>query len=482
VIDRMGEYRDPVLLGVTESVCPRCLTRIQAQKVKYGERVYLEKYCAEHGFFRVLIWNGPPSYESWGFGSAWGRAEHCLTRVDAGCPYDCGLCPDHRRQTCCVLLEVTQKCSLACPVCFSSSGKTVLSDPSLEEIAAWYETLMQCGGPFNIQLSGGEPTERNDLPAIIELGREKGFAFFQLNTNGLRLAAEGGYAVRLREAGLNCAFLQFDGLAEETYLKLRGKRLLAQKQQAIENAAKAGLGVVLVPTLVPGVNDREIGAILHFAVEHMPAVRGVHFQPISYFGRCGQPPDKRLTIPDVLRAIEEQTAGKIKAESFYPGSTENAYCSFNSSFVVLANGEIRPWKLKNSGGASRPGQTAGEEPRKAQAFVAKHWSGANKEEVGDKEAADDKEAAAEKKADGAAPAGAEPGSAQAYSLEEFLFRLKNYSLAVSGMAFQDAWNLDLERLRECYIHVVSPDKRIIPFCAYNLSAVDGKTLYRGRGR
>ena len=50
------------------------------------------------------------------------------------------------------------------------------------------------------------------------------------------------------------------------------------------------------------------------------------------------------------------------------------------------------------------------------------------------------------------------------------------------MTFMDAWNLDLERLRECYIHIISQKEKmnLVPFCAYNLTAADGRTLYRGR--
>ena len=66
------------------------------------------------------------------------------------------------------------------------------------------------------------------------------------------------------------------------------------------------------------------------------------------------------------------------------------------------------------------------------------------------------------------------------SFDAMLTRIEQYSLAVSGMAFQDAWNLDLERLRYCYIHVVSKDTRLIPFCAYNLTSWTGHSLYRGK--
>ena len=135
----------------------------------------------------------------------------------------------------------------------------------------------------------------DDLPEIVRLGRERGFSFFQLNTNGLRLASEPDYAAALREAGVSCAFLQFDGLRPASYEALRGRDISAEKLRAIDNCAAAGLPVVLVPTLAPGVNEDEIGGILRFALARGKALRGVHFQPVSYFGRCALPePARRL--------------------------------------------------------------------------------------------------------------------------------------------------------------------------------------------
>lgn len=153
------------------------------------------------------------------------------------------------------------------------------------------------GRQANIQLSGGEPTVRDDLPDIIRLGREKGFTYFQLNTNGLRLAREPGYAQKLKQAGLNCVFLQFDGVTNGPYQALRGAPLLEEKKRAIQSCAAARLGVVLVPVVAPGINLDQLGAILDFALEWLPVVRGVHFQPITYFGRFPGQPHTPLTLP-----------------------------------------------------------------------------------------------------------------------------------------------------------------------------------------
>ena len=344
------------ILSRTESVCPVCLRRIPANRVQYGDDVYLEKICEEHGAFRAVIWRGNnPSFEAWASQAPIVSAPIVQAgTIGRGCPFDCGLCPEHRQQTCCVLLEVTSRCNLHCPVCFAQSGEGEFSDPTMREIESWYEKLMVSGGPFNIQLSGGEPTVRDDLPEIVALGRAKGFPYIQLNTNGLRLAEEPDYARRLKEAGLSCVFLQFDGTKDDITRKIRGRELWDRKRRTIDVCGELELGVILAVTVVPGVNDKNIGEIVNFGIERMPVVRGVHFQPMSFFGRHpGAPADaNRLTLPALLCAIEEQTEGKLGAAHFSPSGGQNAYCGFNGSFLLETDGSIRP--LAATGGCCAP--------------------------------------------------------------------------------------------------------------------------------
>jgi uncharacterized radical SAM superfamily Fe-S cluster-containing enzyme len=310
-----------------------------------------------------------------------------------------------------------------------------------------FRIALEKSGPTNIvQISGGEPTVRDDLPAIVAIGREMGFPHLQLNTNGIRLAADPALAIELKEAGLFSVFLQFDGTTDDIYRTIRGRDLLAEKMRAIENCSAAGLGVVLVATLVAGVNTHDVGAILALALDRAPAVRGVHFQPASYFGRHpGEPAaDARFTLPDLLRAIELQTDGLMRAEHFAPPSCEHPLCSFHGNFLRRADGVLEPLTAFEPQCAV---ETAG--TGRAVEYVAGQWS---------------------------APA---PSSCCAdKSLDAFLENHRKNTFAVSAMAFQDVWNLDLERVQECCIHVVSPDGRMIPFCLYNLTSADGAPLYR----
>ena len=456
----MNEPNESRLLYETFSVCPVCLKRIPAANiVKPDGAVYLEKDCPDHGHFSTVVWRGEPHMEDWGVPNTPTFPSNPFTPINQGCPYDCGLCPEHEQQACCVLLEVTQRCNLCCPTCFASAGKNDRSDPSLATIHHWYERLLQVGNPVNIQITGGEPSVRNDLPEIIRMGKEMGFTFFQLNTNGIRIAEEAGFIENLRDAGLNTVFLQFDGMTDSIYQKIRGRNLITMKKKVIERCKAAHVGVVLVPTIIPGVNDHELGAIIQYALSEMPTIRCVHMQPICYMGRYDKTPDNsmRLTLPEIFHLIEEQTDGKIKAEHFKPGGGQYPTCGFQANFVLMEDGSLTPlsvFKPREAQNCCCKPATASEGRIKAQHFVAKTWKYPVVSE-------------AELTVDSASS-----------NWDSFLKRKQTCQFTISGMAFQDAWNLDLRRLKSCYILIVSPEGNLIPFCSYNLTNQKGEALYR----
>lgn len=449
-----------VVLSTTESVCPICLTRLPAERVMLGEDVYLRKTCPEHGPFQTILWRGQrPAYIEWAKPKIPAFPKHPATQNNLGCPFDCGLCPDHRQQTCTALLEVTQRCDLRCSFCFADAGVASPPDPDLATIEGWYQRLLEAeSNSANIQLSGGEPTMRDDLPDIVALGKSLGFQFIQVNTNGLRLGRDGDYVKRLKQAGLSSVFMQFDGTRDDILTTIRGVKQLDRKRAAIEQCGENGLAVILVPTLVPNVNTADIGNIIEFALEYFPTVRGVHFQPVSYFGRYPQAPTDadRITIPEVIRMIETQTHGKMKVANFTTSGCENALCSLHGNFVVMPDGELRSWSQKNTSGCCTP-QPAEIGAAKTRQFVAQFWSSSENlislDSIGESKLGD---------------------------WDVFLTRTKTHTFCVSGMAFQDVWNLDLDRLRDCCIHTVSPDGRLIPFCAYNLTDQMGRSLYRNQ--
>lgn len=438
-------------LGHTQSICPQCLTRLQATLVQEGDQVLLVKHCPDHGQFRVVVWRGQPDFSSWvrpkiPFGGGPREA------VGQGCPYDCGLCARHAQRTCTALVEITQRCNLHCPVCFADSGHKD-ADLDQDTLKRMFAQIMERTKGCNLQLSGGEPTVRQDLPEIVALAQEAGFTFIQLNTNGLRLAQDPQFAHSLAQAGLASVFLQFDGVTDSVYQQLRGRELWAIKKQAVAHAAAAGLGIVLVPTIVRDVNTDQLWEIVRFALEHQPQVRGVHFQPISYFGRYPADfiPD-HVTLPELMTGLEIQSKGQIKAQDFLPPGCEHALCSFSGKFMTQADGTLVRLGQSSCDCTPKPAEAGA---LKSIGVTARQWAGPNLNKNSSEDPPQD-------------------------DLGRFLARARTHTLTISAMAFQDVWSINLERLQGCCIHVAQPDGRLIPFCAYNLTSTQGQTLYRGQ--
>lgn len=419
----------------TRSVCPVCLRNVPARLVREEDgQVRMEKICPEHGSFRVPVWRGRVDLDRWSLG-----AEELAEDAGEHCPENCGLCVEHESETCCILLEVTNRCQLRCRFCFANGGAAEEDPPQQECRDAIRDIVRQCGKPL-IQFSGGEPTLRDDLPELIRFAREAGCSYTQVNTNGIRLARDPEYVRKLAEAGLDIVFLQFDGTEDEIYEKLRGAPLLETKLQAIRACAQARIGVTLVPTVVPGVNDGDLGNIVALARDLMPGVRGVHFQPVSYFGRYPEDPrqEDRYTLDQLMADISEQTG--LPLESFLPSRCDHPLCGFHAGILVDLQGEMHP--LGSMARAPRGRGCAAEN----RGYIAGRWR--------------------------RSPDGPAPGRdlSDEMDFDTFLRLMSHRSLTLSAMAFQDAGNLNVERLRRCSLHVYDRG-RIVPFCAKYLTEI-----------
>ena len=456
-------------LGTTGSLCPVCLRRIAAERVIEDNVVYLCKSCPEHGPFKTVIWRGLPSYQAWGEAALHLSAPPatCGAAAAGQCPFNCALCAGHLQHAGAVELEVTERCNLACPVCCSAAGANPSPDPSLAQIDAWCRALLAAGGAFAIHLSGGEPTVRHDLPEMIQRIRALGFNYVQLNTNGVRLALEKEYASELKEAGLSCVSLQFDGVTEEVFEAIRGRHLLETKLAAIQNCAEQQLDVVLVPTLIPGVNTGQIGDILRTATALSPTVRAVHFQPISYMGRYPGLPQNadRITLPEIMQLIEQQTAGQFAAASFRPAAAQNPYCAFHARFWLQPNGGVIPTARPANPACCRPAQPANlTTPGLTPLDLAQ--SGLTPSGLTQQPPL-------------MPPPATNPASLNGFSAQQSTFSSQQkQAFCISAMAFQDAWNLDLEHLDKCFLHALSPNRELVPLCAYHLTGAHGQRLSR----
>lgn len=408
------------ILFSTASVCPVCKKRVPASYMQYDDVVQLKQYCPEHGTFSADVWRGEGFLDWCG---DW-RPE---TERQPDCPTKCGICEQHQNQTCCALLDITERCNLHCSFCFADGGKG--SDMPYEDVCRALDDMYAKGLRF-IHLSGGEPTVHPDLIEIVAYAKKKGFSYIQLNTNGLRLAEDASYARQLLEAGLSCVFLQFDGTNDDIFTKIRGEALLERKKQAIWNCDQAELGVVLVPTIIPGINDSDIGAVIRFAYAHMPAVRGVHFQPVTYTGRFQT--GEHFTMPEMLDAIEEQTDGMIRRDQILPSACDAPLCGFHVEFQREGDSLVH---LPGSDSGCCCG-SGGSDLVKNQFHVKNRWTRV-------------------------------PGGD--YAEGSFMKQMKEVSdksFFVSGMLFQDLRTIDLGRTMHCSVHVYR-DGKVIPFCVYH---------------
>lgn len=295
------------------SICSTCLRRVEGKIVIDETRVVLDKWCPVHGRERVLLSDDPAYYRLCRevYVKAPEMPRRFNTPVKYGCPYDCGLCPEHMQHSCLSLIEVTDRCNLACPICYADSGPHRKTQRSLTEIEAMLDAVVANEGePDVVQISGGEPTIHPDFWAILDAARARPIKHLMVNTNGVRIAREAGFAKRLASYAPGFeVYLQFDSLRGEVHEALRGQDLRDVRLRALDALDEAGLSTTLVVTVKRGLNDHELGEIIDFALTR-PCVRGVTFQPVQVAGRTENfdPLRDRITLSEVRRRIAEQSS------------------------------------------------------------------------------------------------------------------------------------------------------------------------------
>lgn len=434
------------------SLCPECFTEVRCRYVVHDGAVHQEKTCPEHGGFSSQVWADE---------AHWDRTE-TFTRQAEACAVDscgptgaeiacCGpdAAPDAKK--CLAVVNVTDDCDLACNYCFASSRPGLLHVPFDDVVALLETTLREAGGPIPIQISGGEPTTRDDLPEIVAHAHAMGFRHIEVNTNGVRVAREPGLVKALKEAGVSALYLQMDGFGDEVHEAIRDAKLDKVKTRAIAHARAAGMPVILVPVVVKGVNDHQLGDILRFALDNLDVVRGVNFQPVSHFGRHEE--DRgHLDLGAVADLIESQTRF-LRARDLYHVPCCSPKCS-SATYLVKLPG-MRPMPLT---------RFVSEEAYK-DFMAAFDERGLIPALAGDPMAPDMAKAAA---------------SCCGISVPPGADRLLPHALAVSVTGFMDADNVDLDRLSQCCIRVPTPEGRLVPFCGYNLTTRDGDYALRRR--
>ena len=446
------QVRNHIFHEITRSLCPQCRRVIDAQVLIREGAVYLRKHCPEHGWHEALVSSDADWYlNSVKYNKPGAIPYDFATTVEQGCPFDCGLCPEHQQHTCVGLIEITARCNLACPTCFADAGAGY--DLSLAQVEAMLDRLVETEGqPEIIQISGGEPTIHPQILDILAAAKKRDIQHVMLNTNGLRLAQDPDFVRQLIPLEPTI-YLQFDGLTASTYQALRGCDLRTVKQQALDHLAQAGIYAILVATIAPGVNDGEIGDILRYGLKH-PAVLGICYQPATFAGRSPDQPDPlhRTTVPDVLHALERQTDKLFRVSDFRPVPCPHPDCSACTYALIDGEQVIPITRLLNVDDYLdfATNRTVVDLSSELQPVLETLWSMAAV--MGGEKTT-------------RALAHAALGIRNPSSLTSRQLRESFFTVQVHG--FMDEHNFDLKRLMKCCVHQLLPDGRAVPFCAYN---------------
>ncbi|TDA31946.1 MAG: radical SAM protein [Hadesarchaea archaeon] len=467
-------------LGKTTSLCPECLKLLQATLYEREGKVWMKKTCPEHGEFEE-IYSG--SYEWYKRAEKYamdgrGIENPQVTKEEPSCPQDCGLCRLHLSHTALANVVLTNRCDLVCFYCFFYAQRMgYVYEPTLEQIEQMFRVLKEerpiaCNA---VQFTGGEPCLREDLVEIVRLAKSYDFDHIQLNTNGIRLAHNPELVGKIREAGVNTLYLSFDGVSEKTNPKNHWEFPLT-----LEHCRKVGLGIVLVPTIIKGVNDHEVGEMVKYAFKNLDIVRSVNFQPISLVGRMprNERSRYRITIPEVIERLEEQTNGEITLEDFFPVPTAMVISRFieeltgkpsydlsshfacgAATYVFKEDGRMIPiTRFVDVEGFLEYLKEKTEELRKGKSktlIKLKLLTSMGK----------------------FIDSGKKPKDLKLGRLLYHLLIRRDYgalgrfhlkSLFIGMMHFMDLYNYDVERVKRCCIHYVMSDNRIVPFCAFNV--------------
>ncbi len=444
----------------TLSLCPECLKRVDAKIVFEDENVYMLKRCKEHGNSKVLIADDIAYYKNIrNYNKPSETPYKFNTKTDYGCPYDCGLCPDHEQHSCLTIVEVTDRCNLTCPTCYAGSSPSYGRHRTLDEIKKMLDVIVENEKePDVVQISGGEPTIHPQFFEILDYAKSLPIRHIMLNTNGIRIAKEKDFAARLKTYSPDFEiYLQFDSFKKEVLQELRGADLTKIRTKAIENLNAVNLSTTLVVTLQKGLNDDEMGKIIDFGLQQK-CVRGVTFQPTQIAGRLDNfnSDTDRITLTEVRRKILEQSpvfeADDLIPVPCNPDALVMGYALKLEDEVFPLTRYINPADLLDNS----KNTIIYEQDEQLQGKMIELFSTGNSVECAEE------------------------------NLQSIMCCLPFIDAPNLGydnlfrviiMQFIDAYNFDVRAVKKSCVHIVDKDYKIIPFETMNLFYRDDKKEY-----
>jgi uncharacterized radical SAM superfamily Fe-S cluster-containing enzyme len=485
-----GHRVQPVLRRLprtVETLCPECSATVLGRYFVEDGAVFVEKTCPAHGYFRDCVHSDVLLYSKaawWSYEELAGlERPHVPTKH---CPGDCGLCGQHLSCACLAQIDLTNRCDMRCPICFANAGAgRPVSQPPYEEVIRQLRVLRNLKPlpSTAIQFTGGEPTVHPDFLRIVSAARDMGFSHIQIATNGLRIA-DRRFARQAAQAGLHTLYLQFDGVGEDAYRQTRNyPGIWAKKLAALDNCRDTGMKVCLVPTILRGVNDNQVGEIFRFAVAHADVISAISFQPVSITGRIDAEQRRaiRYTLGDLAHGIAEASGASplrdmfpltivvplsqiLEALTGRPKVQPSCHpdCAFGTYFLISPEGKAYPFPqvINVEGMFSEMNRIAAAIRRRGRATWLDRWRTLRMFRRHFNAAA------------------APPGLTVKRLIRSLRGLVDKHvgrgkgekatykTLLCAGMHFQDRYNFDVQRARRCVILYSTP-AGVFPFCTYN---------------
>ncbi|MDE2182361.1 MAG: radical SAM protein [Alphaproteobacteria bacterium] len=427
----------------TESLCPVCLEAVPARKIIKGKDVFLEKTCAAHGRSTVQVAKDAKRFFDKTFDLP-GKAFVPITTYHGRCGEDCGWCDAHTQHVCTGLIEVTDCCDLACPICyFGDKGKNHIS---LDEFRARLAALLKVeGGKLEVlQISGGECLLHPAFCDLVDEALKHDIGRILVNTNGLALLRDDAVFEKIRAHRDRIEiYLQFDGFDDDVSERLRGRRLVAAKREIIEKLNAAEIKICLAVTVYEG-NLAQIPAILALAVKTRH-ISGITFQRLTKVGSAAGCDIATVLQEDILLAIASSGMAAYEDIVPLPCSHENCtslgflFCQGDKVYSLGAHVDLAQCKDKIANRIAFDKSILDYLRKDAcDCFIGRLLGGSFMLEK--------------------LQAFAEGGGSCHEDMKIVRLVVKN---------FMDAGTFDFERVRKCCTGVSAGDGKIVPFCIHN---------------